>query len=107
MSHTLLMPLGAGLRPSIRQKRGRNVRGRRHTTYYLSDNGEYIGTYTAAEISQRIGCSMKTVVAYASSGTACFKRWTFERAEELDDQWKAEWTAGWEKARQLILKPKV
>lgn len=100
------MPLGAGLRPLIPSEKRRKV-GRKHKEYYLSVNGEYIGTYTASEISQIIGCSRKTVLTYASSGKAWFGRWTFEGVEELDDQWKTEWAEGWEEARQLILKSKA
>lgn len=50
--------------------------------YRVFDNLKLVGTYTAVEAGELIGCSPKIVPSYASEGGTYQKRWSFELVED-------------------------
>lgn len=70
--------------------------------YYLFDNDDLIGCFTADEISEMIGCTKKIVYGYAGDGRAYKFRYTFESTDN-DELFYEEWN----KARFAILNAEV
>ncbi|MDO5391009.1 MAG: hypothetical protein Q4F24_07995, partial [Eubacteriales bacterium] len=75
----------------------------RNVSYYelsektLSGKERIVGIFRAREISEKIGCSVKTVSEYAYNGCHYKGRWGMERVDV------ANLAEEWDKARMKIL----
>lgn len=73
--------------------------------FKLYDYGNYIGDYTAIEISSMIGIRSKVVSNYADNEKTYKKRYTFHRLSDNEaNGWLFEWSSQWDATRKKVLK---
>lgn len=70
------------MKEPIRLKQQKDEPQNQLARYCLYDGDTYVGTYTAPEIAERIGCAKSTVSALACVGSRYRSRWLVDRLAE-------------------------
>lgn len=72
--------------------------------YNLTENGRPVGTYTAAEIAEYVGCRPQTIRNYAYSGKPFRRIFKFSEVREKKGSKEViKLLEGWDKLRKQML----